>query len=513
MHQRPTTGAYPKRLARSERGVTLILTLLTLGLMLLLGLALTMSSMSGVIVSGSYERDTRSFYIAEAGINHALSIFRGINGDPNNTGTLTGDLNGDGRFDFSDVLYGSSASQGQLLIDSHYIPSTYTIIPSGGLTIGSGINGGTYTVRVFDDDNPVVNFASPGLPPNEGNAGTADPLVDHNNRLIVRSIGTAATGARTVIDAEIGFIVFPALLTQGSISLSGNSTISGQYGSVHTNTNLSLSGSTSIAQSATASGTISQSGSPSVGGFESGNQPVIPIPDLNPFPAAGDVLPQNFFISKADLVMVKNLTDLTDAWTKLGYPVASLPASVPASGYAIRTSDQTLQTPSTYGWSLSGTTWSPSGAAAGNNQAYFAYGDMDINGGTYTMTVVATGHYHVNGNAAFTPYWAGSRAIALPGIQPPFAKIDLLFLAGTDFWMNGNASESITYNGVIYAGEQVKLLGNATFYGQVLAKDRSSSDSYITADDVQGNFTLNFNNSTGVLGSITLIAWRQVKQF
>lgn len=503
-----------RRVARTQRGVTLVLALLTMSLMLLLGLALTMSSMSGVIVSGNYEREMRSFYTAEAGVNHALSIFRAVNGDPGNTGSLTGDLNGDGKFDFNDILYGSNASQGQLLTDTRYIPAGYATIPSAGLTIGSGLNAATYKVRVYDDDNPVVNYAGAGnLPPNEGASGAADPLVDHNNRIVVRSIGTTATGARTVLDAEIGFIVFPALLTQGTLSLSGSSVISGQYGSVHTNNNLSLSGNTTIAQSATASGTLSQSGSPNVGGFKSGNQPVIPIPDLKPFPAAGDVLPQNFFISKADLVLVKNLADLTDAWTKLGYPVGSLPASVPANGYAIRTSDHTVQDPSTYGWSLSGTTWSPSGAAAGNNQAYFTYGDIDINGGTYTISIVATGHYHVNGNASFTPYWAGSRAIALPGIQPPFAKVDLLFMAGTDFWMNGNAAETITYNGVIYAGEQVKLLGNATFYGQVLARDRASTDSYITADDVQGNFTLNFNNSTGVLGSITLIAWRQVKQY
>src|SRR5438552_11965459 len=131
MHQETEATAakpYPTRVARSERGVALIVTLLTMGLMLLLGLALTMSSMSGVIVSGNYERDVRSFYLAEAGVNHALSIFRAMTGDPNNTGTMTGDLNGDGKFDFNDVLYGSNAAQGQLLTDSHYIPSTCATI-------------------------------------------------------------------------------------------------------------------------------------------------------------------------------------------------------------------------------------------------------------------------------------------------------------------------------------------------------------------------------------------------
>src|SRR5437588_8159122 len=98
MNQRPVTSMRRKSQTRSERGMALIVALLTLGLMLLLGLALTMSSMSGMIVSGNYERDVRSFYLAEAGINHALSILRAVDGDPNHDGVLEGDLNGDGRF-------------------------------------------------------------------------------------------------------------------------------------------------------------------------------------------------------------------------------------------------------------------------------------------------------------------------------------------------------------------------------------------------------------------------------
>lgn len=490
---------------RRERGVALILALLTLGLILLLGLALTMSSMSGIIVSGNYERDVRSFYLAEAGVNHAVSIFRMMEGDPNHDGTMEGDLNGDGRFDFDDVLAGSDPAQGQLLTNTNYIPAGYTAIPSSGVSV----TGGTYYVRVYDDDNLVVNYAAPGLPPAEGNSGTADPLGDHNKRVVVRSVGIGANGARTVIDAVVGFTPYPALLTQGQLSLGGSSVVSGQYGSVHTNSNLSLGGSTSIAQSATASGTLTESGSDYVGGFKAGNQPTLFVPDIKPVPAAGDTLqPPNFFISKADLVLLKS-ADLAEAYALLGL---GAPPSKPANweGWIDR-SDNSLHDGMPTGWTTTSGTWRLDETTATNNKTYFVYGDVKITGGTYNISIIATGHFDVSGNPVFNPYLTGARALDLTPLQPPFARIDLLFLAGTDFKMNGTSGCSL--NGVIYAGEQVDLRGNANFEGQIVAKDRSATDSFVTSNAVSGNFTLNFNNSTGRLGNLTKIAWRQVKQF
>jgi hypothetical protein len=46
-----------------------------------------------------------------------------------------------------------------------------------------------------------------------------------------------------------------------------------------------------------------------------------------------------------------------------------------------------------------------------------------------------------------------------------------------------------------------------------VARDRAAADGFVSGNAVSGNFTLNFNNSTGRLGNLTKIAWRQVKQF
>lgn len=494
--------------------MTLVIALLTLALMLLMGLALTMSSMSGILVSANYERDARSFYIAEAGVNHALSILRVVSGDPNNTGTITGDLNGDGRFDLKDVLYASSSqSDGVLLTDTRFIPSSYQLIPASGVAIA----GGTYTVRIYDDDNPTVNYAAPSVPPGENAIETDGWKIDRNNRVVVRAVGTGANGARTVIDAVVGFIPYPALLADGDVSVGGSSVIAGQYGSVHSNSNLALGGSTSIAQSATASGTLTQAGgSASIGGFSAGNQPRLYIPDLKPFPQPGDTLqPSNFFISKSDVVLVTNLSELQTAYTQLNLPTGGMPSSVPSGGLAIDVQAQMTRPPSNFGWSIVGNganqRWSLASTEATSNKAYFAFGNVECNGGSYTISVIATGNITVNGNANFNPYLAGPRALNLAPVQPPFARIDLLFLAGTDVKMNGT-SASVNLNGVIYAGEQVDLRGNGSFEGQIVARSRANNDHYIDANAVSGNFTLNFNSATGRLGNLTQIAWRQVKQ-
>jgi hypothetical protein len=504
----------PARVRRTERGMTLIMALLTLALMTLMGLALTMSSMSGILVSANYERDTRSFYLAEAGVSHALSVLRAASGDPDDDGTITGDLNSDGKFDFKDVLFASaSQADGQLLNDARFIPAAYQLIPSSGVTVA----GGRYTVQVFDDDCATVNYAAPATPPGENGAEADGWKVDRNNRVVVRSTGVGANGERTVIDAVIGFIPYPALLAEGNVEVGGSSVISGQYGSVHTNSNLTLGGSTSIEQSATASGSLSQTGgSASVGGFSAGSQPRITIPDLKPFPQAGDALqPSNFFIARSDVVLARDLTELAHAFAQLGLPESSMPSSVPSSGLALDTQARTTHSPSDFGWSLVGNgsnqRWSLASSGAVSDKTYFVYGHVECNGGTYTISVVATGHITANGNSDFSPYLAGPRALNLAPVQPPFARIDLLFLAGTDVKLNGTTS-SMNLNGVIYAGEQVDLRGNGSFEGQIIARSRANSDNYIGANEVSGNFTLNFNNTTGRLGNLTQIAWRQVKQ-
>src|SRR5581483_3608895 len=498
MHQKQVSTLKRRYAARSERGVTLILTLMTLSLMLLLGLALTMSSMSGLVVSANYESDTSSFYLAEAGVSHALSVFRAMSGDPGKTGTLTGDLNGDGKFNLDDVLMGNT-SQGKLLDDHSFIPADCALIPSTGVSLA----GGRYFVRVYDDDDSQVNYAAPSVPSGEDNSVTAD----RNNRVVVRSTGISASGARTVIDSVIGFVPYPAMLSDGDLSVDGSSVIQGQYGSVHTNNNLILGGHASVEQSATASGQLVQSGgSATVGGFEAGNQPKLFIPDIKPFPTSGDALPENFFISKSDVVLVNNLSELTRAFSLLGLPSSGLPASVPSGGYALDTHTGELRDPATYGWSQTGSgtgpRWSLGSSGVTSDKAYFNFGNVECNGGSYAITVIATGN--------ITAWLAGPRALNLEPVQPPFARVDLLFLAGTDFKLNGTAA-SVSLNGVIYAGEQVDLRGNGSFEGQIIAKNRANSDSFITSSGVGGNFTLNFNNPNGRLGTLTQIAWRQVK--
>src|SRR6186997_2312874 len=77
-----------KRLKRKQpkksQGIALIIVILALAIMLLMGLVVTNTATNEVSTSGSSAIDVTSHYLAESGLNQALSMVRNIqNGDLN----------------------------------------------------------------------------------------------------------------------------------------------------------------------------------------------------------------------------------------------------------------------------------------------------------------------------------------------------------------------------------------------------------------------------------------------
>src|SRR5262249_56202574 len=87
-----------------------------------------------------------------------------------------------------------------------------------------------------------------------GGQEDGDTTGDKDKRIVVYSTGTYANTSVT-LEGWIGFVPYPALLSNGNIAAGGNSEVDGTYGSVHSNQNLTISGSAYIEQSATATGT------------------------------------------------------------------------------------------------------------------------------------------------------------------------------------------------------------------------------------------------------------------
>jgi len=272
-----------------------------------------------------------------------------------------------------------------------------------------------------------------------------------------------------------------AILTNGALAISGNTDVlstGGQCGNVHTNNNLSLTGSAiDISGNATASGTYQTSGHPNVGAGSGPNNPTQTIPVINP-------------------------TDF------LNTAIATLPAS---QVFQMKTNGQilngsgglitTLVSGGSYnGWSYtSGTTaeWRFSGSAGNVNGTYYFEGNVTLSGSPgstsnpWVTTLIATGNITITGG---------------PKIQTSLT--DTLFVAGLDIDMHGNPANT-AFDGLIAAHEQFNLGGNVTVNGFLIAEDAGSTSSVVTSNSVSGSprITYNCGSNPPLQGPLQFLSW------
>ena len=333
----------------SERGAALVSTLLIMALLVVMALGISLTSISELGVSSTYASQTRAFEAAEAGLNHAASLISNFqpstaSGAPAPMTQLLGlrgatfpsSLFPSGVFDpkwlanfaaanptdpRSAYFYSNFADNGHFADNPGGFSTGSVAIPWTGLALNDANGnptGASYRVAVIDDEalndnatppNPAVpNFNPPTPVSLAGWHEDGDPTVDQDRRIVVYSTGTYANTSVT-LEGWVGFVPYPALLSNGDIAAGGNSEINGTYGSVHSNSNLTMSGSAYVAQSATASGTYTgpssgsgSGGSSGVGGFAGGGQPPIYMPKF----VTNDPDPQiqNYLLKYSDILLV-----------------------------------------------------------------------------------------------------------------------------------------------------------------------------------------------------------------
>lgn len=228
-----------------ESGVALLAVIFALLLITLVGMAIAFTGILEVQGSNNYQHSVESFYLADAGINHA---FKEIETH---------------HIAFNDLLVGADATadtadDGYLLHSS--IPESERISATG-FTFGAGL----YQISIVDDVEADNNLK-----------------VDTNQRVLLTSVATGRDGATTTLQAIVSLGGgIPAIVSKEDLKISGNATIDGRYGGVHANGDLLVSGSPSIAKDATATGTYTETGSPVIGGIGAGGQPELEIPTIN----------------------------------------------------------------------------------------------------------------------------------------------------------------------------------------------------------------------------------------
>lgn len=451
----------------SERGAALLFAIFALLIVSALSTAMLTSGRTEQMISANQERAAQARAAAEAGLNHGTAELTAYlanwqaNGFANASGAVTSLLRGpDGAFGTS----GADADNGSL--ENFGIPR-----PPARTTL-SATTSTTYEVRVLDEDDPARGLtlsAADQLRISENGLSTTDG----NRRLLVRAIGYADGGTITTLEVTVSPVILPAIVTNGDLEISGNASITGSNGGVHSNSDLDISGNPTISQNATGSGTYTASGSPNIGGDAAGGRPLLEIPTVR----AIDYRPIADFI----------LTSTGQMTTQLGVVICDASTNNSAC--------ESLG----FGWVFqSGPEWKISSNSAASG-TFYVEGDATISGNPGTaanpllLTIIATGNIVISGN---------------PDLRPDAPE--LLFVTDKDLKIAGSLSQPIAFEGQILVHEQLHISGNPTLAGQILVEDAAATSNVVQSNEIMGNPTFVSNGTVGS-NTFTVSAWREVR--
>ncbi|MEK9629850.1 MAG: hypothetical protein VW455_12630 [Nitrospinota bacterium] len=430
---------YMKNYLRKEDGVALPITILILVVMGGLAIVATQWSTQDVERTEKYYKTREAFYIAEAGVQQAIDL---MNYD--SSGNSPGDEIAAGGFD--NVL-------------SNFISNNSSQLSNVSFADG------TFNVTVTDNDD------------NDGD--TSD---DDDNTLIITSVGTKGDYSVT-LEAIVTRRLFKgdnAITTQGDLGGNGSFTVGGTNGSIHSNSEVTISGgSATITQGATATGSCTGTGCVS-GGVAPED---IPIVEPSDYKSYAD------YILKSDGTIQEVSSGNIYTFTSPGGGHWS--TSTTGDGDALFD-----------GLRLQSGVWKASSSTITDGM-FYVEGDFSTTGcpAGWQTTIIAEGYINFGGNADVANYKDANDT----------ADIQNLFLvAGTDIEFSGNPSNTI--QGMMAAKDQLSISGTVSLEGFLVAADVGTSENLVTSNDIGGSLTVVYNGDSVapfLSNKVSVIAWQE----
>lgn len=448
--------------AKGEQGIALITVLVLMVLMSGLTAALVVSGTTETVIARNHQLSSEARAAAEAGLMHAaqLTITRvqawQTNGFASQSAAMTALLRG------PDNATGSAAADA----DNGSLEALGIPRPPARLQL-AGLPGVFYEARLYDEDDPARGLTL-SLVDRTRISEDNQPYNDTNRRLVLQATGYSNGDVVSRLEAMIGAVTLPGIVSNGSLLISGNPTLTGTGGSVHANVDLNVTGSPTVSQDATASGTYTPTGNPTVAGVSGGGYPNQTVPNIN---AADHLALADFILTSTGRITLPNGTVVCDA------------------------SGNQNACKAVYGWVFPNTgVWSMNG----NNVltgTYYAQTKVEISGSPGSnaspaqVSVIAEGSINVSGS---------------PTLRPDAPE--LLFVTNGDLKIAGNLSAE-TMEGQILVREQLDIAGNPSVSGQIIIQDVPSVDPLVTTNRIHGNPTITYNGIAGTSG-MTVTAWR-----
>jgi hypothetical protein len=460
----------------SERGAALIFTIVGLAMITVMGLAITALGISSVAMSTLEDETREALAVADAGIEHGKKLLLRPEFQSMNEFLQRGD----GKGCTWDELAGPPLGP----VPPGYPADPSHFIPAGGRPFGRG----TYFVALCDNHTAEGALAIPDM----------NPEMDVDGRVLLRSVGILASGARAGAEVLLAATPLPAVIVNGHLRLSGNPTVTGPAGSVHANGTLELSGNPCTHEFY--SGTDQIVGANNAqGGSTCTNanadmrpyEPPLSIPVLRPFD-------------------YRNLANYH--LTATGQFRAGYNGMVTASGGWFFEADHRV-------WKFTSGT-PPAGT-------YYVEGNVVMTGGgtaasPLSLTLLIEGSWTVTGNPTLQP------AITIPFLGP------VAVIAGRDIGLG--SSFSSFGSGLYYARQQMEVAGGPTINGQLVAANYCEPGGWGSADcrdlgyptshtnpnqnpvrlDSSGRMTISGNPTVTYAGnglqSFRAVSWRECRE-
>jgi hypothetical protein len=466
----PTTNRRRSGRREHEDGVALISVLLLLMLITALGAALAVSGQTETLIARNHQTAAEAEAAAEAGLNHAIALtLENLQGWSGNIDPSAGAPFASVSAAMSSLLRGPDNTTGTTATDA----DNGSLEALGGapalprfptrVTLAPGIQ---YDARLFDDDapRPGVTLFDPDRT-RIGETNPATEVSDANMRIVVRASGYAPGNTTATVEATIGPLKLPAIVTNGNLRISGSARILGTEGSVHSNADLTVGGNAFVQHHATSSGDYDVSGTPSIGGNSGGAKSLVPVPPIR----ASDHL------SKADYILNNDgtMTTVSSGMTAACDPCAGA-------------------------WTYTPPTWTLS--TAPTDGTYYVEGGVQISGSPGLGS---------SGSPAIVSIIA-EQSIDISGdiyLQPD--TLGLLFVTDQDLKINGNLHANYQA-ALMLVHEQVDISGASEITGQLLVEDAAMVSATAAENGITGSLDLTYNG--GLESNFLFVTgWRRLR--
>jgi hypothetical protein len=481
----PRLSRPPWNVISREDGVALLAAMLLTVLLAALASAMAASGMVESVTVRNHQRWSEARAAAEAGLSHALELTVrrlnewNANGFPNQSAAVTALLRGPDNAIDPTATHAANDDNGSLeALDG----AGETELPRFPASVAiANMPGASYRARLLDEDDATRNLT---LLDRVRVGENGQPLADGNRRIVIQVTGVASDNTTVILETVVSPRSTPAIVSDQSVTINGNPSIVGDWGGIHSNANLTLTGNPTVTRDATATSTFTSTGTPTIGGMAAGGQPLIPIPAVNAWTRRADA---DFVLTVGNAAVGGRVHGPFNPDGTLG------PMLCNAFG-----NNQNCQ--AAYGWEYDpgNSGWKVSGNDLLNG-TYYVRGNVTISGNPgnsglpKVLTVLAEGNIEVSGTPRLTPDTPG-----------------LMFVTDRDLKLNGNMEMAGAIEGAILVGEQMEISGNPILFGYIWIDNASNVSNLVISTAISGNPTITYNGGSGA-NTFEVSGWREIR--